>query len=443
MQTKLSFRRKQSRAASYLERAAASGLLWVAAAVVLWATEVRAARRAGLRGLLAASISWAVVRLLGRFVDEESRGYATAGAFVAGAALESPAAGLGTGAVALGAFRSVRSGDAYAGLLGAGIALVSRRVWPVPPDGGPEAPKVFLPQSEYTRADGDGLFVAVNMASGNGSVSPVAELKELLPQANIEEVEIVDGKELRKALDEASEHVSVLGVSGGDGSINTAAQVALDHGKALAVFPSGTLNHLAAALGIESVQETVDAIKKGEAIGIDIATVDGHVFVNTASFGAYVELVDMRERLEKRIGKWPAVVVALIKVLRRSKPVSVEIEGRQMKVWMAFIGNCRYSPRGFAPSWRRTLDDGRIDFRYVDGTAPFARLRLIVAVLTGRLADCKVYKQVLVEELRIVSLEGPLRLARDGETFQSSSEEIVVRKLPERLAVYCPHEEIA
>jgi undecaprenyl-diphosphatase len=443
MQVKRGSKRNRTGWLENLDRAAGSGLLWVLVALALWATEVRSARRAGLRGLLNAAIAWALMGLLGRLFDHDTRPQAMAGAFATGAALESPLAGLATTALAASTVRSGHSSGAYGGVLGAGVALASRRLWPVPPDTGPEAPKVFLPAHTEASPEGDGLFVAVNTASGDGDSSPIGELRDALPQAKIEEIEIVEGDELQKAFDEASEHAVVLGISGGDGSVNTAAQVALDQEKALAVFPSGTLNHLASALGIERVEETVNAIRQGEAIGIDVATIDNHVFVNTASFGAYVELVDAREKLEKRIGKWPAVLVALIRMLRESEPVAVEIEGRKMKVWMAFIGNCRYSPSGFAPSWRNRLDDEQIDFRYVDGAAPWARLRLVTAVLTGRLASCKVYEQLIVKELRIRSLEGPLRLARDGETFESSSEEIVVRKLPERLAVYCPHDQIA
>jgi diacylglycerol kinase family enzyme len=62
-----------------------------------------------------------------------------------------------------------------------------------------------------------------------------------------------------------------------------------------------------------------------------------------------------------------------------------------------------------------------------------------VAVLTGRLGRSKVYHQSVVQRLRIHSLNGPLRLARDGETFEGS-EDVVIEKLPKRLAVYVPHE---
>jgi diacylglycerol kinase family enzyme len=106
---------------------------------------------------------------------------------------------------------------------------------------------------------------------------------------------------------------------------------------------------------------------------------------------------------------------------------------------MAFIGNCRYHPSGFAPSWRDRLDDELLDFRFVDGAAPFSRTRLIVAVFTGRLGRSKIYHQSVVQRLRIRSLNGPLRLARDGETFEGSKD-IVIEKLPKRLTVYALHE---
>lgn len=427
-----------SKATDRSARVSRPGLLWLAAAVCLWASRKRSARRAALRGLLNAGVAWGATAAAGRVFDEDARAEAAAAAFATGAGFELPPAGLAAAALGAGALRRAQP---RAVLTGAAIAVASRRVWPVPPADGPEVPPVHLPDRAEAAPDGDGLFVAVNTASGGGG-DRSEDLARELPSAEVQDVEIVDGSELRKALDEGAEWAKVLGVSGGDGSINTAAQVALEHGKALAVFPSGTFNHLAGALSIETPEETVAAIGNGEAVGVDAATIDGHVFLNTASFGAYVELVDMREKLEEKLGKWPAVVVALVRVLRHSKPVAVEIDGRPAKVWMAFIGNCRYSPSGFAPSWRRRLDDSKIDFRYVDGSAPFARTRLVLAVLTGRLGRSKVYEQRVVEELHIHSLQGPLRLARDGETFLSSSEDVFVRKLPKRLAVYCPHDQV-
>lgn len=427
---------------------AADWPVWAAVAVLSYLSTSRRARRAALRGLIGAGLSAAGIGLFrgDRAPDQvPSRGAAAAGAFAAAAGLEQrwkgvPIAALGAAWTAA----RVRERDDLVvpsltgAALGAAATVASARIWPVAPMDGPHAPATSLPSHQEPSRDGAGLAIVVNRASGNGS-NPTDELRENLPGADVVEVDPERGDELRRALDERADEAIGLGIAGGDGSVNTAAQIALDEDKPLVLVPSGTFNHLGGALGIETVEDSVAAVKDGHAVEIDVATIDGKAFLNTASFGGYVEFVDARQKLEGRIGKWPAVIVALIRMLRSYEPEQVEIDGKEARVWMAFVGNCRYHPSGFAPSWRERLDDGMLDFRYVDGSAPFARARLILAVLTGRLGRCRAYHQTVVERVTIRSLNGPIRLARDGETFDGS-DNIVIEKLPKRLVVYVPTE---
>ena len=418
--------------------------LWLSAAAALYASGNRWARRAALRDL-ASGLGALVLLRAGRAVVEEgpAERAAAAAAFAVGAGLELPPAG--AAAAALAAFE-IYSDDAatrnlvIGAAVGAGIALTSTKPWPVPPRSGPQAPKALLPSDAEPSSEGDGLTIALNLAAGSPmEETPTEEIASELPKAKVVEVDPDNGDELRKVLDDAVGAGAIaLGIAGGDGSVNTAAQVAIDSKKALMIVPSGTLNHMSGALGIDSVDDAIDAVKAGEAVGVDVSMIDGRLFLNTASFGSYVALVDMREKLERRIGKWPAVLIALWHVLRKSEPVDVEIDGQECRVWMAFIGNCRYHPSGFASSWRERLDDELLDFRYVDGTHPWSRTRLIAAVLTGRLGRSRVYKQSLVKELHIRPVNGTLRLARDGETFEGS-DDIRVMKNDQRLAVYVPH----
>ena len=104
------------------------------------------------------------------------------------------------------------------------------------------------------------------------------------------------------------------------------------------------------------------------------------------------------------------------------------------RLWLIFIGNCEYEPGGLAPRWRPRLDDAMFDVRYVDGTNPLARTRLVLALLTGQLGRSKVYKRMVVPSLRVTSKEGPLRLARDGETFDGGTD-VRVEKHPRPLGV--------
>jgi undecaprenyl-diphosphatase len=224
-------------------------------------------------------------------------------------------------------------------------------------------------------------------------------------------------------------------VVGGDGSINTTAAIAADLGMPVVAVPGGTLNHLSQDLGLSSVEDTVAAVAAGTAVEVDLPSIDGRPFLNTASFGSYAELVDAREALEDRIGKWPALAVAGWRVLRHGTPIEVELDGRPRSLWMIFIGNCRYEPDGFAPSRRTRLDDGQLDIRLIDASHPFCRTRLVTGLITGRLGHSPVYRQWTATQLMVRSHDGPLRLACDGETFDGSADVEVV-KTGRRIALY-------
>lgn len=366
---------------------------------------------------------------------------AAAAGLAAGAALELPAAGgvlsgLAVAAAVRGRRHRANSGAlATATLAGGAAALVTRRMWPVAPRTPAQIRAALTSIGAEPGADGEGLTVVVNRDSGPAlTADPIDRLAKELPRAELVKV---DGEEVPAALERAAGTARALGIAGGDGSVNAAAAVAHREDKPLLVVPSGTLNHLAAALGLAGVDDAIAAFRHGHTVAVDLGAIDGKPFLNTASLGSYTALVDAREQLESVIGKWPAMVVALGRILRRSEPLSVEIDGRRRSLWILFAGNCKYDPPGFAPSWRERLDDGQLDVRLVDASSPWARSRLLFAVLVGRLARCPAYEAFSTRHLEIRALDGPVRLARDGETFDSSGQ-FTICKAERPLAIYVP-----
>ena len=392
----------------------------------------RFVRRALLRGAVSAAAAAAVPTRGGR----TARAAAGAAGFAAGAAIEYPAVGAVAAAAAAVHARRTRTSPAPL-LKGAAAGLVTTRPWPVAPRTAAQIRPALRPIGAEPTQDGEGLCIVVNVGAGSPvKDSPAERLRRELPMADVREVEADD---LADALRNAGRAGRALGISGGDGSICAAAAVAHVVDRPLFVVPAGTLNHLARDLGIAGPDDAIQALRAGRTVAVDVSTIDGKTFLNTASFGAYTALVDAREKLEDRIGKWPALLVALVAVLREGEPVEVEIDGRRRRLWMIFVGNCRYHPRGFAPTWRERLDDGCLDVRLVDATAPWARTRLLLAVLTGRLGRSRIYEAFTTRELRVRTTDGtPLRLARDGETFEASGPEFVICKEERPLAVYVP-----
>ncbi|HSP38469.1 MAG TPA: phosphatase PAP2 family protein [Frankiaceae bacterium] len=453
-----------------LSRSADHGLLWLAVAGGLGLTRGRR-RRAAVRGLLAAAVASPVANIPAKLSFRRSRppldqvvlarrlrqqpstlsfpsGHsASAAAFAVGVALETPKAGAAVGIVAAGvAYSRVYTGVHYPGdvlggiLVGAGCALLTTRTWPRRPS----RPAKGHTVSHATPAlhDGLGLTVVVNRSSGKASKGTLADdIRQALPAADVRECEPED---VAAALRTAAAGARALGVVGGDGTVNSAARIAVDADLPLAVFPGGTLDHFAQDIGIDGADETTAAVGAGTAAAVEIGWVDGcdtEIFLNTASLGGYPEIVATRERLEEYLGKWPSVLIALVRVIRRGEPLDLVVDGEHRKLWLLFAGNGHYSPSGFAPTFRADLTDGLLDIRMVDAEAPLARTRLLAAVLSGRLGRSRVYEQRLASHLELRRSDGTddLVMALDGEVSQALPE-LRLTKHPKRLLVYRPED---
>ena len=180
------------------------------------------------------------------------------------------------------------------------------------------------------------------------------------------------------------------------------ADVAVRHGLPLVVVPAGTLDHFARDLGVDGL---VDAQRRHPGrLGDPGSTSRRYAsrtararprrvrFINTASLGGYPEMVRLREKLETSRPKWLAAALAMIRVLRRAQPVPIVLDGRRELVWMLFVGNGAYEPKGFGAARRPTLASGLLDVRYLRADLPYSRARFLAAALTGTLQTSHVYR---------------------------------------------------
>ncbi len=442
-----------------LSRLANHGVLWIGLAALLWTTGRRQARRAAWRGLGSMAAASATANLLGKGLTGRHRpetcvpaarrlppvttsfpsGHAaSAAAFATGVAIEVPAlAGPVTAlAVAVGVSH-VATGvhypsDVLAGTaIGAAAGLLTLRWWPPRPPR--PAMAIRPPRPAPASADGEGLVLLLNTAAGTASRRLVRRLAAELPQATV--IETDPSQDLTAQLRLAAGRARILGVAGGDGTASAAAAVALEAGLPLLVIPAGTFNHFAAELGIQSAREAVAALRAGEAVLVDVGLAGCRSFLNTSSTGVYVDLVHEREQLEDLLGRRAAVLIALIRVLRRSRPHELILDGSPRRLWLYFAGNCRYEPQGMAPAYRPDLADGCLDIRVVEAGF-LARSRLVAAVLTGTLGRCRVYHswQAASADIRAVDSQ-PIWLSIDGEVATAESA-FTQGKCPHGLLVY-------
>jgi len=436
--------------------------LWWGITGLLAASRNRRARRAALRGMIAVGVASVGANVVSKQVIRRPRppvdlmpavprrarkpittsfpsGHsASAAAFATGLALEWPALAAPVGLLAAGVAASrVATGvhypsDVVAGTaLGLGAGALTLWWWPT----APPAPADARSGEAVASRSGRGVVVVVNSAAGSAGEEVLDVLADRLPDAEV--VRPGEDDDLANVMAEAAERAEVLGVAGGDGTINLAAKTAAEREVPLLVVPAGTLNHFARDLGVETVHDAVDALQAGTAIAVDLGCAGDAVFVNTCSTGLYTDLVRYREKWERRVGKWPAVLIGLVHVLRRTQPQPLVVDGRERRVWMVFAGNGRYLPTGFAPTSRPRLDDGKLDLRIVDAERPFSRLRVVWAMLTGTLRWCAPYEDRSASSVDICAPGGHLQLTVDGE-FTRVRPEVTISKLPGVLTVYRP-----
>jgi diacylglycerol kinase family enzyme len=474
-----------------LDRTADRGLLWAAVAGGLMASGRGPRRRAGVRGVMAAAATSGIAHALAKPLLPRARPWgrrfpsahaASSSAFVVGAAMESPllgaaltplAVGVSAARVTLGE-RTVE--DVLAGaLLGAGVAVLTRRWWPVVR----HAPARARPAGGAPAlGDGSGLVVVANSSAGTpgpletlGQIvapvvgvaveddddqdppAPPSAIEEILPRAQVivPEPGVDFVVEVEAALDRPSPDGGApraVGVAGGDGSVAALAGLAQRRRVPLVVLPEGTLNHFARDVGIDDTPTALAAARDGEAVLVDVGVVDISAdgspdrtvaFVNTASLGGYPDMVRLRESWEEQWGKWPSAAFALMRVLAEATPLVVELDGRRHTIWLLFVGNGGYEPRGMAPLFRPRLDARVLDVRYLRADVPFSRTRFVFSVLAGTLSRSRVYVAVSRTRLSVRVVGPPVGLATDGEV-QPDADRFTFRIAPGAIPVYRPPE---
>ena len=94
-----------------------------------------------------------------------------------------------------------------------------------------------------------------------------------------------------------------LAMAGGDGSQAVVAAIAAEHGLAYACIPAGTRNHFALDLGVDrdDVVGALDAFVDGGERVVDLADVNGRIFVNNVSLGLYAEAVQRQGYREAKL----------------------------------------------------------------------------------------------------------------------------------------------
>lgn len=229
--------------------------------------------------------------------------------------------------------------------------------------------------------------------------------------------------EIRRALESDAEMVVV---GGGDGTINTAVNMVLPAGKAMGVLPLGTLNLLARDLGTPlDLDEAVHALADGAVRAIDVAEVNGELFLNSSVLGFYPTVVQERERQRRQhhLLKWPAMAAAMAKAIYRLPMLDVRIdwgEGpRRVRTPVLAVSNDPYDAAAGSMLVRRSvLDSGKLGVYVARHRDSWAMLRLMGRMVLGTWQQDEELETLTAPHLTVHSRRRRLKMVNDGEVRQ-------------------------
>jgi diacylglycerol kinase family enzyme len=259
----------------------------------------------------------------------------------------------------------------------------------------------------------------LNPRSGSGRLTEI-DLGDLARLSDVDVVRVGPGEDLASLAEAAvAGGACVVGVAGGDGSMGSVAGVAARHGVPFVCVPTGTRNNFARDLGLDprDVARTMTAFRNGTDIRVDVAEVNGRVFVNNVSLGLYPALLGSRHY---RHSKVRAVLEQLPDVIGpESTPLPLRFRAPDgtphSGVHALLVSNNAYRLGGLGHgAWRPQLNTGSLGVLSVKADGGRAVARLTALELFGRGHLSSGYRRWTTERLD-VHADGPVTAALDGE----------------------------
>lgn len=270
--------------------------------------------------------------------------------------------------------------------------------------------------------------VTVLLNRGGGAVVSdpdiAKKVRDAFAKARLDvQLELIGGDDCAArchAIVERGDELVVVG--GGDGTISAAASVLAGSKVALGILPLGTLNHFARDLKIPTeLDEAAKLVASRERRLVDVAEMNGRLFINNSAIGLYPLMVVDRDLQRRRLGrsKRLAMIVATVRTLARfghqRLMLAVNEEKAGVETPLLFVGNNDYRVDLGAPGRRDNIDSGRLCVLVMRKKTRSGFIAASIRALFGRSRPDDMVRLDEVEHLRVASHRTTLAVSLDGE----------------------------
>lgn len=294
------------------------------------------------------------------------------------------------------------------------------------------------------------IAIILNEAAGSLVGKPVTDSVESLREifesrgATVS-IQAVPPDRCLDAIDDAlAGDAEVIIIGGGDGTVHAAVNRIQPTGRAMGVLPLGSLNLIARDLGTPlEMEEAARALVEGEIRNIDVASVNGEIYLNSSVLGFYPGVVRERERQRKRhrLLKWPGMVLAMVKTMTRLPLLDLRLDWgqglRRIRTPVMVVSNNLYDGENGILISRTALDHGKLGVYVARHQSGLGLLRLMMRASLGRWRDDRDLQLVTATELTVSSKRHRLAMVNDGEVRQMGPP-LNYRIMPGALKVLAP-----
>lgn len=287
-----------------------------------------------------------------------------------------------------------------------------------------------------------------NPVAGQGdSEQDLAKIREILePEIDLDihfTTEEIGADELARAAVERG--VEAIIVSGGDGTLSSAAAAVVGSDIPFGIISRGTANAFATALGIpDTIEAACETILQGGTRIVDTADCNGYPMVLLAGIGFEAETVEKADREAKNRFGVLAYIIAGFQQLRQlqSFDVEIETEDKVIKTSAAAVTVANAAPPTSVLAQGPAgiiADDGLLDLTIVapvnKAAAIAATFHLFQTASTGEAVERSDIGYLRAKQFKITT-DPPQKVVVDGELLGKTPVEI--KCLPASLKVFVP-----
>ena len=279
----------------------------------------------------------------------------------------------------------------------------------------------------------------VNMGSGREAGDDIADKLRTALHGRVAAFEVRgtgQGDDLpAMARAAVAEGFDLIVAAGGDGTQAAVAGAVAGTEAAMAVIPGGTFNYFARDLGSgETVEAALEIFDAPRIRRVHVGEMNGMIFLNNVSFGAYPEILRRRESIYRRWGRsrlaayWSAV--AALWTLRRPLRLTVRANGeeRHFTTALAFVAKSAYQLDTFGLEGADCVRRGQLALLLARAKRPGPLVRSALRLALGKTARYADFDLICADEFELETVPRHEYVAHDGEkTWMDSPFRIRVR----------------